>query len=735
MTGYPTYEDHQKSWEELAKGIASLKSVVKDFDTGNILPNSKKGELIIIGSGIETIGFSLGDKKLIEDADKVIFCVADPATIVWIKQLRPDALDLYVLYDENKVRYITYMQMTEAQLYYVRKGLKVVVIFYGHPGIFVLSTHRAIKLARREGYKATMKAGVCALDTLCADLGVDPCHPGMQTHEATDCLVRHRRIDPSLHVILWQVGLIGETGFRRQGYLNSNFSYFIQWLQGIYGIDYEITHYIGSRYPTIAPLIEVYKLNELHEPEKQTRITGLSTFYIPPRDVTPTNVQTALDLGLITDKNHVIIPQSPLREIGLYSDREMKAFQFFEKFRIPSSYRWQAESEASKFLIALRFDTDLQDLYQTDPEKALKDPRFSGLSDKERMLLASRDSGSIQIASKGIHIRSDNTEKTVTRLFSSKRDAIALMGLIAIKDKITARQNLKKWLSENCLQIDWAYLQSSIDFVNRNNLFPWTGVYIEPNKELAVTIIGNQTSRNRSVIYINNLRIRNFVFESGIIKWKASLDVPFNGFLRTDADLNGTRRILGKIWTDKEGIPAKNNFVAPEVDPQTSKFSDIVYQFKESSELNQIAGKYNLRTSGRFSKEVMELAIFPDTILICGKNVTNYSFEKGTLTWTGGEKSVFAGSIQFLKDPIGNTIEFFGESSSVDEAQKLKCYGSKQLYFAPNYTGPDIPGWAEKYFSDILFQNAGKGGLMLWQKWEKQYFNAKVVNKYLSFLI
>ena len=129
---YPKYEDHQKAWEELAKGIASLKDSVQEMEEGTIPPNSKEGELIIIGSGIETIGVSLGDKKLIETADKILYCVADPATIVWLKKLRPDALDLYVLYGEDKVRYTTYMQMTEAQLYWVRQGLKVVVIFYGN---------------------------------------------------------------------------------------------------------------------------------------------------------------------------------------------------------------------------------------------------------------------------------------------------------------------------------------------------------------------------------------------------------------------------------------------------------------------------------------------------------------------------------------------------------------------------------------------------------------------------
>jgi hypothetical protein len=187
------FEQHRRAWEQLADGISTLRRSVTD-DPSRIAPPAQPGELVIIGSGIDSIGFSLGDEALIANADKVLYCVADPATVVWLRQLRPDALDLYVLYADDKVRYTTYMEMAEAQLYWVRQGLRVVVIFYGHPGIFVLSTHRAIQIARREGHRAVMRAGVSALDTLCADLGVDPSHPGLQTHEATDCLIRRRRI-------------------------------------------------------------------------------------------------------------------------------------------------------------------------------------------------------------------------------------------------------------------------------------------------------------------------------------------------------------------------------------------------------------------------------------------------------------------------------------------------------------------------------------------------------------
>lgn len=729
---YPTYEEHQKAWEELAKGIASIRDEVREVDSCEILPCSKKGELIIIGSGIETIGISLGDQKLIEAADKVLFCVADPATIVWLKRLRPDALDLYVLYGENKLRYTTYMQMAEAQLYWVRQGLKVLVAFYGHPGIFVLSTHRAIKIARREGYKAVMKAGVCALDTLCADIGIDPCHPGLQTHEATDALVRQRNLDTSLHVVLWQVGLIGELGFRRQGYLNNDFSYFISWLQKIYGEDYKVTHYIGSRYPTIPPLIEIYHLNEMHEPETQLKITGLSTFYIPPRDAIASNVNVVRDLGLLRKGQTLIKPKNPLREIGLYSPKEMKAFDAFENFRIPTSYKWQLETEASKFLIELRFDTKLQELYEKDPIKALDDRRFSALSDKERGMLATRDSGAIQVACKGGYLRSKETEKFITELLTKRTSSSSLLKKIGSLNKEEAREQLNLWLKERGHQIDWSFLNKSIDYLNRNNLFPWTGVFLEPLKEIVVTIIGNQGRRASSIIYINDIRIKKFVFDNGIIKWNAKSGNPYNGFLRLDVTPKGNRRIMGKIWTNDDLVPANNNFIAQEIDPKRKEFLPLTNQLYNTSDLSKIFGEYAVRTTGRFSQAINKFIISEKGLLMNSKQVSFFSFEKGQLSWQGGEKDCYFGKVTLLIDPIIKSIEFFGESKSAEEDGFYKCYGSSIYQEKSDYFGPQIPEWASAYLAAIVQSNTSKGGLLLWHKWEKHNYTSMVVNKIIS---
>ena len=101
------------------------------------------------------------------------------------------------------------MEKKQVMLRDVRAGHVVLGIFYGHPGVFVSPSHRAIAIAREEGYKARMLPGVSAEDYLFADLGFDPACEGCVTYEASDLLIRNRPLNPSSHNIIWQVGAIG----------------------------------------------------------------------------------------------------------------------------------------------------------------------------------------------------------------------------------------------------------------------------------------------------------------------------------------------------------------------------------------------------------------------------------------------------------------------------------------------------------------------------------------------
>ena len=725
---YPSYDDHKQAWEELAGGIARLKKEVHTFSDPENHPQDTKGELSIIGSGIETLGFSMGDKELIESADKVLFCVADPATVVWLKRLRPDALDLYVLYGENKIRYTTYMQMAEAQLYWVRQGKKVVVVFYGHPGIFVLSTHRAVMLARREGHQATMKAGVCALDTLCADLGVDPCHPGMQTHEATDALIRQRHIDPTLHLILWQVGLIGELGYRRQGYLNNGFSIFVNWLIDIYGPDYKITHYVGSRYPTIDPLIEEFTLEALHDPDVQSKITGISTFYIPPRDVVKTNREMAMELGLLREGQQLITPTSPLREIGEYGPKEMQAFDAFKTFAIPKSYKWQDETQASNFLIELRFDMALQKAYRDSPERALNDPRFENLSDRERALLRSRDSGSIQIAAKGAYRRSPENERLINDLLGSKKLCAEVIRLVQSQPLRTAQNAFSRWLEDHHYQPDPSLFHSSVDFIYRNTLPPWTGVYLaNEEQKVLITLVGNLKQQNKSILYVNDTRISRFSLKNGAIVWTTRSGVPFNGYLHLDLQSDGRRRLVGKIWNDHEEQGQMPSFEATEVNPGRREMLPELMRFIKTPSQETISGDYILRSNGRFANTLTRLSLTPQSLTIEETEVTDFELNGNVLKWSGGTRDYMSGEVSLLLDPIVNSTEIYGSCRSQENNNELKCYGSKVESGNLTYHGPSLPEWAQTILVTLSDENQSKGGLMLWNKWEKTDLTSRTV--------
>lgn len=72
---------------------------------------AKRGSLIAVGSGIKSVGhFTLEVQGWIEQSDIVVYCVADPASEVWIQKHSRACFDLYTLYmvmTKNGSRLIT----------------------------------------------------------------------------------------------------------------------------------------------------------------------------------------------------------------------------------------------------------------------------------------------------------------------------------------------------------------------------------------------------------------------------------------------------------------------------------------------------------------------------------------------------------------------------------------------------------------------------------------------------
>ena len=238
----------------------------------------KKGSIVCIGGGM-TIGAHLTprNRSYIEQAD-VVFVAGHHALELWLAEMNDDVRSLQYLYGELKERKITYREMVTVMMEEVRAGKQVVAAFYGHPGVFAWSTHRVIKVARKEGYHAHMEPGISAEDCLFADLGIDPGTYGCQNFEASQMMFFERRIDPSAYLILWQASIAGSLVQDCVGTGHEHRRLLVELLSEHYPLDHKVALYECPTLPINQPRIEWITLEEFISAD----VSQITTLVLPP---------------------------------------------------------------------------------------------------------------------------------------------------------------------------------------------------------------------------------------------------------------------------------------------------------------------------------------------------------------------------------------------------------------------------------------------------------------------
>ena len=179
---------------------------------------------------------------------------------------------------------------------HVAKGFDVCFAAYGHPGVFAYPTHESIRRARAAGCEARMLPGISADACLYADLGIDPAVVGMQSFEATDFLVHRRVHDPRSGLILWQIGVIGEFGYKQETtpWNPAGLQMLTETLLRCYGADHEAIVYEASPYVLCGPSIQRVALGALSD----ARVTPISTLYVPPKEHAISDLDVLRRLGV-----------------------------------------------------------------------------------------------------------------------------------------------------------------------------------------------------------------------------------------------------------------------------------------------------------------------------------------------------------------------------------------------------------------------------------------------------
>nr|6QZY_A Chain A, Peptide N-methyltransferase [Omphalotus olearius] len=372
---------------------------------------TKAGSLTIVGTGIESIGqMTLQALSYIEAAAKVFYCVIDPATEAFILTKNKNCVDLYQYYDNGKSRLNTYTQMSELMVREVRKGLDVVGVFYGHPGVFVNPSHRALAIAKSEGYRARMLPGVSAEDCLFADLCIDPSNPGCLTYEASDFLIRDRPVSIHSHLVLFQVGCVGIADFNFTGFDNNKFGVLVDRLEQEYGAEHPVVHYIAAMMPHQDPVTDKYTVAQLREPEIAKRVGGVSTFYIPPKARKASNLDIIrrlelLPAGQVPDKKARIYPanqwEPDVPEVEPYRPSDQAAIAQLADHAPPEQYQPLATSKAmSDVMTKLALDPKALADYKADHRAFAQS--VPDLTPQERAALELGDSWAIRCAMKNM---------------------------------------------------------------------------------------------------------------------------------------------------------------------------------------------------------------------------------------------------------------------------------------------------------------------------------------------
>ena len=92
------------------------------------------------------------------------------AADIWIKNLNINSESLHDCYIHGEPRNYAYDRMVERILSYVRRGLNVCVVFYGHPGVH--PGHESIRRACMEGFSACILPGIRLRTTSSPNLGL-----------------------------------------------------------------------------------------------------------------------------------------------------------------------------------------------------------------------------------------------------------------------------------------------------------------------------------------------------------------------------------------------------------------------------------------------------------------------------------------------------------------------------------------------------------------------------------
>ena len=244
-------------------------------------------DIRIVGLGISSIQqITREADDAIRSSNEVFYLDTGVATRQFMEERCDRVTSLYEeSYVEGGHRLNAYYHMAAAVIDAAISRAPVTLAIHGHPLVAAYAPFLVCDLARVLGLSVEILPGVSAMDTILAELQVDPCIEGIQMYEATDLMLRRRPLQPDVPALIWQIGNLESRLHTMRVSRPERFHGFVEYLQQFYAPNHKVIAIYTSPHPLVPADVLRFPLSEM--PEHADRIhTGFS-LYIPTQGQRP----------------------------------------------------------------------------------------------------------------------------------------------------------------------------------------------------------------------------------------------------------------------------------------------------------------------------------------------------------------------------------------------------------------------------------------------------------------
>ena len=260
-------------------------------------------DIWIAGLGIQTATQLTREvADAIRSSSEVLYLDTGVATRSLLESLCPRVTSLYdESYQEARPRVSAYEHMAARVVEAALDHPPVTFAIHGHPLIAAHPPFLVLEVARALDLRVAVLPGISAIDTILADLRIDPIVHGVQMYEATDLLLRRRPLQPDVPAILWQIGSLESALHSQHISREERFGRFVAYLRQFYPAGHEVVAVYSAPHPLLGPHILRFAIDDVGRYAHEFH-AGF-TLYVPPAASRP--VQDWELAGLLYSAEHL----------------------------------------------------------------------------------------------------------------------------------------------------------------------------------------------------------------------------------------------------------------------------------------------------------------------------------------------------------------------------------------------------------------------------------------------